>query len=78
MQLYRLVPPDQTAVDECSRHTYYHQSVALVHNSSVACRSVVAVLAVWKLSQIYLRATTLVVWWLAVLAVLCVSALLCP
>ena len=57
------------------RFLHYHQSVALVHNSSVGlCR--VAALAVWKLSQ-YLKSCNFGSM-VAVLAVLCVSALLCP
>ena len=53
---------------------HYHQSVALVHNS-IVYRSVVA--AVWKPSQ-YLSKSRNFGSIVAVLALLCVSALLCP
>ena len=68
---------DQSAVDECSRYTSVS---ALPPECSTGtqqwCRSVVAALAVWKLSQ-YLKSCNFGSM-VAVLAVLCASALLCP
>ena len=73
-----IVPPDQTGVDECSRHTTVS---ALPPECSTGaqqkCRSVVAALAVWKLSP-YLSKSHNFGSMVAVLAMLCVSALLCP
>ena len=73
-----LVQPDQSAVDECSRHTIVS---ALPPECSTGAqqqyRSVVAALTVWKLSQ-YLSKSRNFGNLVAVLAMLCVSALLCP
>ena len=61
-----------------SSFLHYHQSVALVYTTVlvdlIVAGSVVAVLAVWKLSQCSCNFCSVV----TVLAVRCVSALLCP